>query len=401
MNSQILNATKPEDNSLALFRLGFRPFFLGAGVFSILAMLLWALLYRAKISIPLDTLSSYQWHAHEMLYGYSLAVISGFLLAAVKNWTGVQTLRGMPLAILFLLWVAARLSFSFAGSQMPLTAFFDLLFMVVLCIAIAIPIFRAGQWKKQIGILAKLVLLTVFNLLFYLGLAGYVDQGIEWGLYGALYLVIGLILMMGRRVVPFFIERGVDSPVQLSNSVWLDRAGLFVFVIFFVAELFVSVPHIAAIAAFAVFAINAVRLVGWYTPGIWSKPLLWSLYFALLSITVGFLLLGLSYYTELSKYLAIHAFAVGGIGLMTLSMMSRVTLGHTGRAVNAPPKLTGISLTLLALAVVTRVGLPLIASNQYALWIEISQTLWIAGFGLFVLMYAPMLFQARVDGAPG
>jgi len=384
---------------MTVFSLGFRPFFIGAGLFGLLGIGLWMAIFTFNLPLPIEHISIVEWHAHEMIYGYSLAVIAGFLLTAVRNWTGIQTLHGNGLLILFGLWVAARIAFSVTG-HITIAGLLDTAFMLVLLVSVSIPCIQSRQWQ-QIAILSKLLLLTAGNVLFYLGATGELAQGIHWGLYGGLYLIIGLILTMARRVVPFFIERGVGYPVQLFNAKWLDITSVVLFLGFFVSEVFLDTAHMSAWCAAGLFIVHTIRLIGWHTPGIWKAPLLWSLYVSLIFINLGFLLFVFSVYGDVPVSLALHAFAVGGIGLMTLSMMSRVALGHTGRNVQSPPRLVGVALTFLAAATVVRVLFPLADLAHYSQWIGLSQLLWLVAFCLFMLIYIPILIAPRVDGQPG
>jgi len=233
--------------------------------------------------------------------------------------------------------------------------------------------------------------------LFLLGTAGVVQEGGVLGIYGGLYLVIGLILMMGRRVVPMFIKSGVDESVEPANSRFLDIASLVLFLVFFVAVLLRITAPIAAWTALLLAVVNAIRLLGWHTPGIWRKPLVWVIYLGLWFITLGFLLFFLAHYLGLSPFLAIHAFAYGGIGLMTLGMMSRVALGHTGRSIHQPPLAIQLAFAALALGALVRVVLPLFANSHYGLWIAVAQGLWLVAFLIFVLVYTPMLIAPRAD----
>ena len=187
------------------------------------------------------------------------------------------------------------------------------------------------------AILSKLVLLGIGNTCFYLGIMGYLEPGVHIAIYGALYLVIGLILTIGRRVIPFFVERGVGYQVTLFNSRWIDISSLVFFLAFFVSELFLHAPWLSQLTASAMFLITTVRIIGWYTPGIFKTPLLWSLFAALGFIDLGFLLFALQGSTSISPYLPVHAFGIGGIGIMTMGMMARVSVGHTGRNLQAPP----------------------------------------------------------------
>ncbi|MCO6413050.1 MAG: NnrS family protein, partial [Thiogranum sp.] len=283
---------------------------------------------------------------------------------------------------------------------LPAAALLDLLFGAGLIAAIAAPIVRARQWGN-LAIVAKVLLLVASNLVFYLGVAGELQQGVFLGLYSGLYLVLALVLTMSRRVLPFFIERGVDRPVQLRNSKWIDITSLVLFLGFWIADLARPNGLQVTLLAIALAVLHAVRLWGWHTAGLWRKPLLWSLYLAYASIIAGFVLKASVYYGNLSPYLAVHAFAVGGIGLMTLGMMARVALGHTGRNVFEPPPVLFWVLAALIAALVARVLLPLVVSEQYRLWVMLSQGLWVLAFLAFVVIYVPILTRPRVDGKDG
>lgn len=385
---------------MTIFNLSFRIFFLSAAIFSVISISYWSAITIFQFQMPMQTLSSYQWHAHEMIYGYAMAVIAGFLLTAAKNWTGIQTIYGKPLALMFILWALARILFLTGTASIELAAIFDMSFSLMFIVALAHPIIKVKQWK-QLALVSKVIFLVVFNALFYLGATGQMPQGLSWGIYGGLFMVISLILTLGRRVVPFFIENGVDKPIKLRNSKWLDLSSLLFFLAFTVIEVFFNKPALSAGLALILFTIHARRLIGWYTPGIWHKSLLWSLYLAFWFITIGFALFAASYIMGINKYLAIHAFAFGGIGAMTLSMMSRVALGHSGRGIQNPPAIMAYAFAALLFGAVVRVMFPLISAEHYTLWVGISQLLWIIAFSIFCLVYLPILSKPRIDGRPG
>lgn len=398
----MLNIEETKTYRFSFLHLGFRPFFLFASLFAVISMLIWAGLYTANSSLPVqNALPAISWHAHEMLYGYTLAVIAGFLLTAVYNWTGVQTLNGIPLLLLALVWLLARI-FPFINhpDSLMAMAIFDLGFNILLCLAILYPITKVKQWK-QTGLWLTVFLLFISNMLFYLGLFNKLDTGITWSLYSGIYLIVFLIMLMGRRVIPFFIEKGVDETVLLTNYQWLDISIIILMPVFWISEVFVGQPAFAASIALLLFSLNALRLKGWYTTGIWNKPLLWILYLAYGWLVLGFALKSAELFVIINPMLAIHAFTFGGIGLMTLGMMARVALGHTGRNVFSPPAV----LKWIFLAAVTgsifRVLLPLLAPQFYSLWISLSQAMWIISFGLFVMIYTPILYKPRIDGKYG
>ncbi|NPA71225.1 MAG: NnrS family protein [Gammaproteobacteria bacterium] len=404
MSTLNLETNPKQPANFSLFNLGFRPFFLGAGIFSSLAILLWLMLFQGMMTLPVDNITLTEWHSHEMIFGFTLAVATGFLLTAVKNWTGVNTPSGAPLAILFSLWIGGRIGW-FLPALLPnlsfeillVTAAFDLLFNLYFAIAFAQPILKTKQWK-QTGLLAKVMLMGLFNAIFYLGVFGIIDDGIWLGTYGGFFIILALVLNMGRRVIPFFIEKGVAETVTLANPKWIDHGSLGLFLLLTLSELFAQSPKLTAVIALLLFFVGNMRLINWYTPGIWAKPMLWSLYLGMVFIQMGFAFYAIEAFIPGFKSLAIHALTMGGIGLITLGMMTRVSLGHTARNVNEPPKSHATILRLIVLATLIRTLFPALLPEHYALWIMLSQFLWISAFALFTVRFAPMLIQKRIDG---
>ncbi len=379
---------------------GFRLFFLGAAVLAILGMITWMGVYLLQWPIEVAGISTFQWHAHEMIFGYSMAVIAGFLLTAARNWTGQETLAGARLAWLFAGWALARL-LMLAGTHFILyAAIADITFMLALGIAVTRPIVKVRQ-KRQAPVLLILGLLLVANVVFYLGAAGLLSQGARWGIYGGLYLVLGIILFMGSRVIPFFTMGGVEYPVELKNSRWNDIATFILYPLFALAEIFFPQHIVGAFLAAGLAVSNSIRVFGWHTPGIWQKPLLWGLFAAFIMINLGFALRAMLPLTTISPFLPIHALAVGGVAIITLSMMARVTLGHTGRNVHqAPPIITPVLIAII-LATAVRVFFPLLDPAHNQLWIAVSAILWIISYALFAGFFIPILLQPRADGKPG
>lgn len=384
-----------------ILRLGFRPFFLVAGIFAIISMAIWTASYSFSYNFNFSGIPPHLWHAHEMLFGYAMAVVAGFLLTAIKNWTGEEVLRGKALAFLLMLWLIARVM-PLSGFSMPIEiiAAADVAFLLSLSIACLLPVLKVKQYK-QLGIIAKLFLLMACNVLFYLGLLGVVEQGVQWGLYSALYMIIALILVMMRRVMPMFIKNGIDGEVELKNREWLDYSSLVLLVVLWISDVFTDYQQVVAIAAILLAVLHSIRLLGWYSNKIWQKPLVWVLVVAYAFLIIGFALIAASVYLNVSPFLSVHAFTIGGIGLITIGMMSRVSLGHTGRSVFEPPRQIFWGLLAVFLAAVVRVVFPLLNMDLYHHWILISQLLWIIGFTIFVYVYAPMLLKARVDGKNG
>lgn len=396
-----IQMNKPaQTQGFALFNLGFRPFFLGASVFALVSIIWWMFIYFSHSFVQITPISISQWHAHEMLYGYGLAVVAGFLLTAVKNWTGVQTLHGKPLMVLFALWCAARVLFLFGTSLLIWAAIADLLFGLMLMWAVIKPIIKAKQWL-QLGVVAKLVLLWVGNLVFYLGCYGVLEHGMLYAINGAVLLFVGLILMIGRRVMPFFIERGVQEKVQLKQYKWLDISIMVLFLALFINEISIRVAAVTFWLACALFLMNGFRLLNWHTAGIWRVPLLWSLYLSAWVVNAGFLSYALQTQLNILPVLTLHFFTIGGVGLMTIGMMARVALGHTGRDIRKPSPWLGFIFLAICASAVFRILVPMFAMQHYVYWVLISALFWILGFAIFVVIYAPILLKPRVDGTYG
>ena len=380
-----------------LWDMGFRPFFLGAVIYSAIAMGIWFGAYALGVTPPGVARYGSLWHAHEMIFGYSAAGIAGFLLTAARNWTGLPTLERGPLALLFALWLGARIAFCVESLSLVAPAL-DATFNLMLIYAVARPIIKVRQWR-QLGILTKLVLLGVGNVLFFLGAWNIVDNGMRLAVVAAVYVIIGLVLTMARRLIPFFTERGVGQALTLRNSSALDGLCLAAFLAFFILEVFTHQQRVAGWLAALLCALHALRLTMWYTPAILARPLLWSLHLSYGLMVLAFALQAAAAFGWAPATLALHMFALGGIGLITISMMVRVSIGHTGRDVHAPPAQVKVVLALALASVVARVLLPLVLPTQYFALVVAAQLLWIASFALLAWLLAPMLLTPRADAA--
>ncbi|MEN8261303.1 MAG: NnrS family protein [Pseudomonadota bacterium] len=383
---------------LSIFALGFRVFFLGAGLAGLALMFVWGRMYSGHVSVA-NYYGFVAWHAHEMIFGYTVAVIAGFLLTAVRNWTGIETAKGGRLAGLALVWLYARI-IPFYGEILPgwLIAAVDLAFLPWLAVEITGAIVR-GKHLKSLLIVGLLLVMTFGNLLTHLEILGVIDTGFVLGTKLAVAAVMLLILVIAGRVLPFFTERGLPGSVP-RRRLLLDKFSIGAAAAFFVADAFEAAPAVAAALALAAAALNGYRLMGWYDRAIWRVPLLWVLFLGYGWIVVGFVLSALAAYGEIPPYLPLHAFTVGGIGVLTLGMMARVSLGHTGRPLLCSNAISA-AFVLINLAAFARVIYPTLLPAGYSLAVSVSAGLWLIAFGLFVFVYAPILTTPRVDGRPG
>jgi uncharacterized protein involved in response to NO len=381
---------------LAPFALGFRPFFLAAGIYAVLLMALWMLVLQG--SFDLGTWSPLVWHGHEMLFGFSVAVIAGFLLTAAQNWTGIRTPSGTPLAALFLLWLAGRLAFLIPGLPPAWVAVVDLAFLPVLAGVLALPILKARQMHNY-PFPIMLLVLTAANALVHLDRLGWTSDAASLGLHLATYVVVTMIVVMGGRVIPSF----TDNKLRTRARRWpvIERLVLPSTLAALLASLLAPELILTALLAAIAALVHFIRLAGWYTNKFWAEPLLWVLHLGYAWITLGFALLALSAAGfDGAAGSALHAFTAGGIGLLTLGMMARVSLGHTGRLLEPAPLMT-LAFIEIGLAALLRVAVPLFFPASHAAGMTASGLLWMIGFALFAVLYAPVLLRPRVDGKPG
>ncbi|QPK64442.1 NnrS family protein [Methylomonas sp. LL1] len=381
-----------------LFAMGFRVFFALAGLSALALIALWNSISNGSLHID-NYYPSTIWHAHEMLLGYSVAVIAGFLLTAVKNWTGRQTVTPDQLASLGLLWIYGRVT-PFYSELLPdgLIAAVDFAFLPALAYFVTKPVLKTGDFKNLI-FTALLLLMALGNGLIHTQILGGSETSAMLGLNLVVALIVMMILVIAGRVFPFFTERGLSGVICIRNP-GLDIAAIVLGLAVFVLMMFGITGLVLTLVALAAVVLNVMRVLGWYNPRIWFVPLLWVLYVGYAWLILGFALVALAAYSLVVPSLALHAFTVGGIGILTLGMMARVALGHTGRALKAS-NVMAIAFVLINVAALLRVLLPAILPGWYGGFVLASSYCWLAAFSLFVFYYTPVLTEPRIDGEPG
>ncbi len=378
-----------------LFNLGFRAFFALAGLSALALIALWASIFKGSLILD-NYYPNLYWHEHEMLLGYSTAVISGFLLTAVKNWTGKATVQGDKLALLALLWVYGRIV-PFYSELLPdlFIAAVDFSFLPVLIICILKPIAEVDK-PKMLLFPSLLFLMSLGNALIHLQLLSITENTADLGISLVLMTILMIILVIAGRVFPFFTERGL-SGVLIIRKPLFDALAIISALFVFLLMLMEITDTLLAIAATLAVITNILRVSVWYVHRIWYIPLLWVLYIGYGWIILGFILTALAAYQIVLPSLAIHAFTVGGIGVLTLGMMARVSLGHTGRALRVSNAIL-LAFVLINLAALFRVLMPFILPDWYMNMIYFSTLCWLAAFSLFILIYTPILTSIRADG---
>ncbi|NOQ35153.1 MAG: NnrS family protein [Methylococcaceae bacterium] len=381
-----------------IFNLGFRAFFALAGLSALALIALWTSIFDGSLEMD-NYYPSLYWHGHEMLLGYATAVISGFLLTAVKNWTGKQTIQGDSLAMLCLLWLYGRIV-PFYSELLPdfIIAAIDFAFLPALIICVFKPIAEVDK-PKMLLFPTLLSVMVLGNALIHAEVLGFAENTATFGINLVVTTIIMMIMVIAGRVFPFFTERALSGVLIIRNPLFDGLAIASALCVFILLLMNVTGTTLAVAAIVAVIT-NIMRIGGWYVHRIWFLPLLWVLYIGYGWIILGFILTALSAYNVISPTLAIHAFTVGGIGVLTLGMMARVSLGHTGRALRVSNAIA-LAFVLINVASLFRVLMPFLLPDWYANMVYFSTLCWLAAFSLFILVYTPILTAVREDGKEG
>jgi uncharacterized protein involved in response to NO len=380
--------------AFALWNLGFRPFYFLASVFAAFSVALWACEYAGYL--PVGYLSAPVWHGHEMLFGYTLAVVTGFLFTAVRNWTSQPTPTGALLAAYAALWVAGRVlvltPYALAA------ALVNSGFALAVAVGIGIPLLRSGNRRNYffIALLVALGLAALAVHLSFLGMLG-------WPQFGSVQIGLDVVLfimaVMGGRVIPMFTNNGIPG-VQATRRPLVEKFALGGVLALLAADLLQASATVVAVIALAVAVAHAARLYLWQPWRTGSTPLVWILHAAYGWIVVYLVLRALAALGLIVEPLAIHALTIGAIGGLTIGMMTRTARGHTGRPLTAD----GFEVTcyvLVQLAAVIRVFGGMLLPGIYLATVIASAICWSSAFALYAIRYWPVLTRPRLDGKPG
>ena len=372
---------------------GFRPFFLLGALYSIISLLIWGGLYAGYVTPLLFMIDPVLWHAHEMIYGFTLAIVAGFLLTAVANWTDSAPVRGYHLLGLCLLWLAGRVVMNVdLGLPEVAVLVFEGAFIPALALSISIPLFKT--WDKR-----NFVFLVLLSILFACDMVFLITQE-RTSLYVAVMIIITMISLIGGRIIPAFTvdalqERGEEAhetPQGKLDVLAILSLGLIILALVFVKQEDTFLAGVAFLSAI----IHALRLRRYQTRRILDDPMVWILHVGYSWVILGLFFTGVSALGFLPFSIALHAFTAGAIGSMTLGMMCRVTLGHTGRDKIATG-LTKLCFILMQGAAFMRVFGLMLAPDHSVEWIIGSAILWVLCFTLYILVYAPMLWKPDLD----
>lgn len=393
----LLNIEEPPrvpKRRLALFELGFRPFYLLASGFAALSIPLWALQFSGFLGRPY--LAGPLWHAHEMLFGFTLAVIVGFLFTAGRNWTNQPTPTGWTLGALAALWVAARVLV--LTPYADAAAVVNIAFPLAAAVLLAIPFAKAKN-RRNYFFVALLGLLTVAAAAIHLSQLGFDGIPAWLGMQVALDVVLFILSVMGGRVIPMFTNNGVPG-ANATRRPWLDKVALGAVLALLGADAFGLKGVPLAIVAFVASAAHAGRWALWQPWKTLSVPIVWVLHLAYMWVPVHLALRGFGELGWVAPSLATHALTVGAVGGLVIGMMTRTARGHTARPLRAD-RFDVACYALVLLAAVVRVAVPLFTPEQTVHSVMASAALWSAGFALYAIRYWPVLSRPRLDGRPG
>jgi len=379
-------------DTFSLWALAFRPFYLLAATLAVIAIPVWAVAFSGGLQLPIPGM---WWHAHEMIFGFAVAVIIGFLFTAGRNWTGLDTPTDGLLAMLAGLWLAGRLAMAFGSGAW--VAVVDLAFLPVAAFLLMRVLVKAKSKRNYfVGVLPGLLALA--NLVFHLAVLKVIEVDPLMAMHLALGLIVVLETVIGGRVIPMFTANGIRGIKQ-----WRDKR------VDWAAAIATGVALLlwatgagawAAIVSIAAALLQALRVGGWNPWATRKVSLLWILHLSYIWIPIGLALIGLAQLGVLPRTAGIHALAIGATGGLIIGMITRTALGHTGRMLVAGP-VEAAAYVLVQLAVVIRVLTVVVIPAAAVGGVHAAATVWSLGFGLYLWRYTPFLLRARVDGKAG
>ncbi len=386
--------------AIPLFRLAFRPFFLFGALFSVISLGLWVGLFSGQLQLNVYG-GGYWWHIHEMLFGFVALIIAGFLLTAVQTWTQVPSVKGIPLILLFCLWLTGRVVMLLPES---LPSWFiisvDLAFLPVAALLLARPIIKVKQWRNSF-FPPILLMMALVNGLMHCAAAIPSMAYLQQASLTMVLLVTLVMSIIGGRVFPMFTANGTQTE-RVAPINWLEKLSIYSIVAAIVVsfDLVALAAELKALLFLIAGLANFARAVRWRIWVSWKTPLVWSLHLSYWSMALGLVLLAIAQLSAtVTQSQAIHAITVGGMGGMILAMVARVSLGHTGRKL-VVGKVMAFAFALLFIAVLIRV-LASLAIDSYLAVIIASAAAWGLGYLIFVAVYTPILTAPRVDGRDG
>ncbi len=388
---------------------GLRPFFCFAGLFAVIAMLSWIAwlgvhFANGVVTAVLGPLPMYLWHAHELVFGYIPAVLAGFLLTAVPNWTNSPGIPVRGQMLLACAWLLGRCAMAFGAGLDPwLIAALDMLFLPILAVMISQPLWKRRA-KRNFIFPVALTLFAAFNLYFHAESLEWTDESRRLGLLLAIDLIILLLVVVGGRVTPAFTRNALRNAGETDlprSFAALDVAAIASIAILLIADSVASGTAVSGAVALIAAVLQILRLAGWRSWATRHQPIVWVLHLGYGWIALGLVLKGMADLGgPVPDSAALHGLTIGAMGTMTVGVMSRAALGHTGYPLIANGH-TVAAYCCIAAAPVPRIFGPWLFPGYYAEAMLAAALLWIAGFALFCWVFIPLLTSPRRDGQPG
>ncbi|CZF82040.1 NnrS protein [Grimontia marina] len=386
-----------EERIPPVLRLGFRPFFLLASVYAVFTVTVWIWIFSTGASTSLSVPPLW-WHAHEMLFGFAIAVVAGFLLTAVQTWTGVKGTSGWKLAIIVMLWLLPRALF-WTDTPLAVIALIDGAFLLTVGWEVGMRVVKTKRWRNLFFI-PMLTVALIANFASYATVKGMppFSSNVLW--QAMIWWFMLLISIMGGRVIPFFTAKRFqfEAPKAL---LWLDVAANLPLILLAILSFFPFVGSTVTLTLLLVAgSAQLIRLYRWGGVKSKSEPLVWSLHLFYLALPLGLFAKAMAISSPWVSHTLIHLLAMGTLAGVILAMIARVTMGHTGRAIYQGPPFAFAFLSL-AFATLIRVIGPAIWPEYLSTWIVIAAVGWSLSFVAFAVIFGPMLTKARTDGHPG
>ncbi len=387
---------------MVVFARGFRPFFLLAALQAAAFVPLWLLVLHGRLTAPVWSAPIF-WHAHEMLFGFGTAAIAGFLLTSVPVWTGTPAVAGARLAMLAALWIAGRVAIFAAASAPLLSAIVDLAFLPALAAAIGPAIHRNGA-RRNFGFPLVLLALAIANALTHAHALGGASTLTSLGLRAGVDGIALLIVVVGGRIVPAFTTnalRAAGESIEARAPAWAERAAVPAYLLFAIADVALPGSRWSGAAAGLAALVLAARMGGWHSLRVLGDPLLASLHLGHLWVVIGLACFAASDLASAwPRSIAVHALTAGAFGTMILAVMTRVSLGHSGRPLVATRSAV-VAFALVTIGALLRTAAVAALPNASLLLWTVSGVLWSGAYLVFLLGFSGMLLAPRVDGRPG
>lgn len=377
-----------------IWAMAFRPLYSLAALYGALSILLWGFGYQGTPELP-----GFFWHAHEMIWGYAGLVVVAFLLTAVATWTGQPPTKGIALFGLTLFWLLARVTLFIPNWGTMTSGILGTIFFWYATICMALPVFRSSNQRNYIAVFA-LFILGGTHAAFHQHLTPLNSSALLNGLIAGLIMVAGFIGLVGMRIMPFFTAKRLNIP-QISSPQWVMLSAL---VLPMLAAMMMAHQILLFIAAlFSLFAgiINLIQVYRWWHAAILKEPMLWILFIGYFFTALGLITIGIAYWLPAYLSLGVHLIGVGGIGTLTLGMMARTALGHTGHPIYPAPKPISLAFWLMITSTLIRIAAAFLNGTAYLHSIRTSALLFALALLLYAWRYIPWLIKARADGKAG